>query len=389
MKWKIKLTGILAGILIMTGACSKKDDGGNNSQKEDPFEFVYISGTEGYACFRTPAIVTTQQGTILAFCGGRVNNCDDEGDIDIVLKRSTDGGKTWSPIMVLENDGLNPCKNPCPVVLPSGRILLLWLWNKSIPSEADRTTREVYITYSDDDGLTWATSRNITSMTYESNWGWYGIGPCHGIIKEREPNQGRVVIAARHNASDEKMTSHIIYSDDLGETWHIGAIALRDQTSECTVTELSNGDLMLNSRNGIKEQNARVVHISSDGGISFDRMYLDIELPDAGACQGSLLTHSINATTGKANVLFSNPDHVELRVNGTLKLSEDDGQNWTKSFLYSNPYPAFSGYSDITILENGDVGVLFEAGPSYIKQLRYEGIAFRRVPFADINVPNE
>ena len=316
-----------------------------------------------------------------------MNNCDDEGDIDIVLKRSTDGGETWSPIMVLENDGPNPCKNPNPVVLPSGRILLLWLWNESIPSEKERTTREVYITCSDDDGVTWAPSRNITGMVYENDWGWYGVGPCHGIIKEREPHQGRIIIAARHNSKTEKMTSHIIYSDDYGETWNIGAIALRDQTTECTVTELSNGDIMLNSRNGNKEQNARVVHISSDGGLNFDRMYLDLKLPDAGACQGSLLTHSLSQSTGKANILFSNPDHADLRVNGTLKLSEDDGATWTKSFLYSNTYPAFSGYSDIALMNNGDVAVLFEAGPSYIKQLRYEGIAFRVVKFDDINSP--
>jgi sialidase-1 len=377
----------LAIIFSMSNSCSEDIVPDDDPVENDSIPLVFVSGTEGYACYRTPAIVVTHEGTVLAFCGGRVNSCDDEGDIDIVLKRSTDGGKTWGPIMVLENDGANPCKIPTPVVLSSGRILLLWLWNKSIPSESDRTSREVYITYSDDDGLTWAKSRNITSQVYESNWGWYGIGPGHAIVKELEPHKGRIIVPARHNSNVAKMTSHIIYSDDEGETWHIGAIALRESTTESIAVELSNGDVMLNSRNSIKEQYARVVHISSDGGESFDRIYLDTDLPDAGACQGSLLKHSLNDSTGKYNILFSNPDHRDERVNGSLKLSMDDGENWVRKYRYSDPYPAFSGYSDITLINGDDVAVLFETGPHYIKQLRYEGIGFKIVSFNEISDP--
>jgi len=371
--WMVIISLVL-GAALMAAGCKKENNNTENPEYEK-FNFVFTSGEEGYACYRVVSMVVTQQGTVLAFCEGRVNNCDDEGDIDLVMKRSTDNGETWSPLVTLENDGLNPCKNPCPVVLPSGRILLMWCWNKSIPSEKDRTTRDVYITYSDDDGLTWAPSRNITSMVYRDNWEWYGTGPCHGFVKEREPHAGRVIIPARHE--EGRTSSHILYSDDNGETWHIGAIAFRDQTTECTAVELSNGDVMLNSRNANKEQLARVVHISSDGGETFDKMYLDTELPDAGACQGSILKHSFNETTGKMNLLFSNPNHPDLRVNGTLKWSEDDGENWSKSFRYSNPYPAFSGYSDIAIINGSDVAVLFESGPSYVKGNRYEGIAFK------------
>jgi len=317
---------------------------------------VFEGGTEGYACYRVCTMVNTHEETLLAFCEGRLNSCDDEGDIDLVMKRSTDGGKTWGTLQVLENDGANPCKNPCPVVLPSGRILLVWCWNKSIPSEKDRTTREVYVTYSDDDGVTWAKSRNITSMVYRDNWGWYGTGPSHGIVKELEPHKGRVIIPARHK--EGKTSSHILYSDDNGETWHIGAIAFREKTTECTAVELSNGNIMLNSRNAIKDQLARVVHISSDGGETFDRIYLDTNLPDAGACQGSIIKHSFNDSTGKFNILFSNPDHPDERVNGTIKLSQDDGETWSKKYRYSNPYPAFSGYSDKQglIIQNHYVG---------------------------------
>ena len=125
----------------------------------------FTSGKEGYACYRTPALVVSEKGTILTFCGGRVNDHRDEGDIDIVLKRSTDGGKTWGPIQVLANDGPNPCKGAAPVVLPSGRILVLYLWNESIPSKEDRTTRKVFLIHSDDDGLTWSKPRDLTTRS--------------------------------------------------------------------------------------------------------------------------------------------------------------------------------------------------------------------------------
>ncbi|HPO17542.1 MAG TPA: sialidase family protein [Candidatus Hydrogenedentes bacterium] len=356
----------------------------------------FVSNQEGYACFRAPAIVISQKGTILAFCEGRVNNSSDEGDIDVVLKRSTDNGKTWGPLQVVENDGINRCKNACPVVLPAGRILVVWLWNEDIPAKKYRTTRKVYLTFSDDDGLTWSKSRDITASVYRDDWGWYGAGPCHGIVKKNEPHKGRVIIPCRHNSETTNMISHIIYSDDHGEAWKIGGNAPREKTNESTVTELSNGDLMLNSRNGNKGKNdCRIVSISTDGGEIFTHSYVDTTLIEPGnGCFGSLLTHSLNEKTGKANILFSNPNDGVERVNGTLKLSEDDGATWIKCYRYSQPAPSFSGYSDIAAIHGGDVAVLYEKGDAYRKDVReykkgerYEAIGFKIVKFEKITQP--
>ncbi|HOX40492.1 MAG TPA: sialidase family protein [Candidatus Brocadiia bacterium] len=356
----------------------------------------FTGGKDGYACYRAPALIVSQQGTLLAFCEGRVNDFQDEGDIDVVLKRSTDGGRSWGPIMVLENDGENRCKNACPVVLPNGRILVVWLWNKAIPSKGDRTTRDVYLTTSDDEGVTWSKSRNITSAVYREDWGWYGAGPCHGIVKQREPHKGRVIIPCRHNSKTTHTISHIIYSDDNGETWRIGGSAPMEKTNESTIAELSNGDLMLNSRNGNKGANdCRIVSISSDGGESFSVCYVDHTLVEPGnGCFGSILFHSMNSRTGKGNIIFSNPNHGVERMNGTLKLSEDDGKTWTKSYRYSQPPPAFSGYSDIAVINGSDVAVLYEKGDAYRKENRlykkgerYEDIGFQVVRFKDIAEP--
>jgi sialidase-1 len=162
----------------------------------------FVSGKEGYACYRCATLAVSRKGTVLAFCEGRVNGHKDEDDMDIVLKRSLDGGRTWQPLQLLADDGRNPCKCQCPVVLPSGRILLVWLWNKWIPSERQRTTREVYVMHSDDDGATWSNPRSITSSVYRPEWRWYGTGPCHAIVKRSEPRKGRIVVPARHNTRE-------------------------------------------------------------------------------------------------------------------------------------------------------------------------------------------
>ncbi len=109
---------------------------------------------------------------MLAFCEGRVIRHKDEDDMDIVMMRSTDGGRTWEPLQVLADDGRNPCKCQCPVVLPSGRILLVWVWNKWIATKGKRKTREVFVMDSDDDGLTRSKPRSITASVYQPEWRW-------------------------------------------------------------------------------------------------------------------------------------------------------------------------------------------------------------------------
>jgi sialidase-1 len=322
-------------------------------------------------------MVVTQSGTILAFSEGRATSSADEGDIDIVLKRSTDEGISWTEMQVIENDGRNPCKNQCPVVLPNGRIVLVWLWNKSISSERERTTREVYFTYSDDDGKTWSKSKNITASVYRPDWGWSGMGPCHGIVKTIELHKGRIIIPSRHE--EKRSFSHVIYSDDNGETWQIGGSALRNQTTESTVVELSDGSIMLNSRNGRDGEQFRMVSLSNDGGQTFYSTTGCQQLHEP-TCQGVLLRHSIHPETGKAILLFSNPDSSEksVRVNGTIRISSDDGKTWGKSYRYSQAKPAFSGYSDLALMPNGkDVAVLYESGKHYKKGFRYDEIVFQ------------
>ena len=377
-------SGSLVGLLAREQSALGQARGSDQRLTSLPFE----SGEDGYSCYRTPGLAVSERGTVLAFCGGRVDNCRDEGNIDVLLRRSSDGGRSWGPLQVLANDGPNPCKIPLPVVLPGGRILLLWMWNASVKREADRGKRFLRVTHSDDDGLSWTRSRDITDQVRLPGWKqWYGIGPGHGIVKRLAPAAGRIVVPARHSVAGAGSASHLLLSDDGGQSWRVGAIAGFRPSSECAVAELGDGSLMLNSRSG----GQRVVSISRDGGETMASSAPDPQLIEpANGCQASLLTYAFGADS-QATLLFANPADPLLRTNGRLRLSRDNGRNWSRGFGYGQGPGSFSGYSDLARFANGDVALLVESGASHEKRRgkdrRHDGIAFQRLPFALLTQP--
>ncbi len=377
------LTGLTTAGLVGVLAREETAQGRPSSTDARLISLPFASGAEGYSCYRTPGLVVSERGTVLAFCGGRVDNCRDEGNIDVLLRRSSDGGRSWGPLQVIANDGPNPCKIPLPVALPGGRILLLWLWNASVERKADRDVRHVRITHSDDDGRSWAPSRDITDQVRLPGWKpWYGIGPGHGIVKQLAPAAGRIVVPARHSARGRGSASHLLLSDDGGRSWRVGAIAGFRPSSECAVAELGDGSLMLNSRSG----GQRVVSLSRDGGETMASSEPDPQLIEpANGCQASLLTYAFGADR-QATLLFANPADPQYRTNGRLRLSRDNGRRWSRGFGYGQGAGSFSGYSDLARFANGDVALLVESGASYQKlrgpDRRHDGIAFQRIPFA-------
>lgn len=361
---------MVAGVLV-----------GNGVYAQAPgLNYIFKNGEEGYSCFRIPALITTPRGAVLAFAEGRKNNCGDAGDIDLVVRRSEDGGKTWGPLRVIWNDSANTCGNPTPVVdQTTGAIVLLSTWNwgadkeKAIKDRTSHDTRRVYVLSSMDDGASWSTPMEITGNVKRPDWTWYATGPGRGIQISQGRRKGRLVIPCNHvEAGTRQSVSHVIWSDDHGKTWKLGGLA-QDSTNESTIAELSNGRLMLNMRNTGKSR-YRQIAISRNAGKKLSPKAPDGVLVEP-VCEGNLL--AFRAADGRWGLAFSNPASAVGRVDMTVRISYDDGRTWPlQRLLYAGP----SAYSCLTILPDGRLSCLYEAG----KQRPYEGIVFETIGWDEL-----
>ncbi len=332
---------------------------------------VYVSGQDGYHTYRIPSAIVTPKGTVLAFCEGRKSGRGDAGNIDLVLKRSFDNGATWGPMEVVADYGPNTIGNPCPVIdRDTGTIWLLLTSNLGKDTESEimrgvsEDTRRVWVTKSDDDGVTWSKRVEITETTMEPGWTWYATGPGCGI----QLKNGRMVIPCDHAVlSTREWRSHIIYSDDHGATWKLGGIVV-EKTNECQVVELIDASLLINMRSYHK-RNRRTVATSKDGGMTWSEITFDPALIEP-VCQASLLRYTEQPAHAKNRLLFSNPASDE-RVRMTIRLSYDEGRTWPVSKVLHESHAA---YSALTVLPDMTIGCLYERG----KESAYETITFAR-----------
>jgi sialidase-1 len=332
---------------------------------------VFISGRDGYHTFRIPAVIVSPRGTVLAFCEGRKDSRSDTGDIDLVLRRSFDGGKTWQKMQTVANFGPDTIGNPCPVVdRATGTIWLPLTKNlghetqKQIEEGKSKENRTVWLTKSTDDGATWAKPIEITASVRDPKWTWYATGPGVGI----QLKSGRLVIPCDHRTLGTKeLHAHVIYSDDRGKTWTVGGVA-GEHTNECQIVERSDGSLLLNMRSYHKK-NRRAIATSKDDGLTWSDVTLDDALIEP-VCQASLLRFTTAKEHGKNRMLFANPASTK-REKMTVRLSYDEGATWPVA------KPLFGGqsaYCCLTVLPDLTIGCLYERGT----KSAYEKVTFAR-----------
>lgn len=296
---------------------------------------IFQRGEGPYHTYRIPAIERTGTGMLLAFCEGRRNSAADHGDIDILLRRSADGGRTWGPVAVVHGEpGDVTIGNPVPVHdRITGRTWLAFT----------RNNNDALVAWSDDDGATWSPPRDITASVKRPEWtGWYATGPCSGI----QLRSGRLLIPANRGNS-----SHAFFSDDHGQTWTVGSGAGHG-TNEVTMAERSDGAVYLNARTG-RGVFQRAIAWSHDGGATFTPFELDPQLPEP-TCQGSVIASDLE--DGRRVFLFSNPASSR-RERLTIRLSEDEGATWGPSRVL---YEGSALYSDLVDLGGGVYGCLYE-----------------------------
>jgi sialidase-1 len=332
--------------------------------------------------------VVTKRGTLLAYCGARKDlSKGDWSPADVLLRRSTDGGRTWEPSRMIAGNGKDLTDN--------------------VVAIADRQTGAVHILYqknylrvfeidSNNDGRTFTAERDITAVfdAFKSEYDWNIATPGtgHGI----QLRNGRLIASiwiAKGEVHPDGTRAHApaamatIYSDDHGRTWKRGAIIARDSEqikspNETVATQLPDGKVMVNIRSGGTDH-LRAVSVSEDGISGWSPLHFDPQLFDP-TCDAGLLTASASAGA-RPVVYFSNPDSRDVpgaldrkwrvRENLTVKVSEDNGQSWSHERVID---PGITGYSDLAS-KDATLLVIYESGSQLGSQTKPDHLTVARV----------
>ena len=327
------------------------------------FVTVFAAGQDGYPIIRIPSVVATAAGAVLAFAEGR-QSLSDHAQNDIILKRSADGGKSWGAVEVVAGEGGDSLNDPSVVVdRRSGRIVLHYTRfaegfhsDSAPPGYDDPRSSRNYVVHSDDDGHRWSAPAEITRAVKRPDVRAAVVTCGIGIQLRREPYANRLVHAVYQSGDSPQGDSYVCYSDDGGATWamgEVGPFSEEDRTAEPQVVELADGAVMMNARATRKR---RRVGLSHDGGATFEELRPAPTLIEP-ECQGSIFRYSDPLDGGRSRILFSNPASETERVNGTLRLSYDEGQTWP---VAKTIYEQSFAYSCLTVLPDRSIGCLFE-----------------------------
>jgi sialidase-1 len=363
-------------------------------------------GEDKVHTYRIPGLTTTKAGTLLATYDIRRDSKRDlQGDMDIGVSRSTDGGKTWEPMVVALDMGnwgglpekFNGVSDACILVdETTGAIYIAGLWmhgvinaegawveglteesedwnhqwrNKgSQPGLGVKQTSQFLLTKSIDDGKTWSEPVNLTEMLKKPEWWLLAPGPGHGITLR----DGTLVFPTQGRDEKGESFSNISYSKDGGKTWVTSKPAYHN-TTEAMAVELSDGSIMLNMRDNRNrenktETNGRAIAVTHDLGETW------VEHPTShGAlieptCMASIHAHTYKDKKGQSQriLFFSNPNSKYKRHRQTIKVSLDDGQTWPEKYWIELDEGSGAGYSCLTSVDNETIGIVYEGSQAHM-----------------------
>eukprot|EP01084_Bolivina_argentea_P077303 140189_1 len=318
---------------------------------------VFKAGSGGYACYRIPSILITTNGTLIAFAEGRKYSCGDHGYVDIVYKRSFDSGKTWSSLSILYSNSTSKTVyhtigNPSPVEdKNNGKIWILFC----------KDNKQIYSSFSIDNGNTWSLPPKQLNTINNPNWNWVATGPPSGlqiINNNNNNNISRLIFPIDWSIPNMYSTKgYIVYSDDSGNSWQISKEFGGNNywPNESQAVQLNNGSIFINSRTGKNDSWYRLGSISNDAGNSFiDTNYIKQLRDTEGGCEGSMIMAS------NGNIYYSGltPSAITAnRINMTLHFSKDQGNSWQFMTVIE---PGSSAYSSLVeIKSKNSIAVLY------------------------------
>ena len=344
---------------------------------------LFTAGQARYETFRIPGVVITRKGTVLVYCEARRGSRSDWADIEVLLTRSENKGRTWSPPVRIADSGKDTVNNPVAIVdRETGRIHFLYCINY----------HRVYYMHSDDDGRTFSDPVELTS-SFESlrkdyDWKVIATGPGHGI----QLKNGRLLVPiwmSTELKQHRPSAVSVIYSDDHGKTWEHGEVVCRHpdpliNPSETIAAELSDGRVLLNIRSENRNYR-RAISISKDGATGWSPIAFDEGLYEP-ICMASIARLPQPYADNDSTFLFCNPDSssnpafhgkhkFRHRENVTIRMSVDDCQTWPKSRVLQS---GISGYSDLAVGPDGTIYCAYERGGA-------DGFAHQHLTIARFN----
>lgn len=318
---------------------------------------LWFRGENGWVDFRVHAVDVTAAGTVLAFSEARVGTSADDGPKDLVLRRSTDGGRTWGPTTFIEDHHGGAWANPTPVVdLRTGRITVFYALN------AAGLTSRVFRRASVDDGVSWSDPIDVTDLFSGNEHGWtfHLPGPGRGI----QLADGRLLVEVWHRrpidvpAADRDYSVSVVFSDDGGRTWGWGGVVPDPAglgLDEARITQLSTGEVIVNARlAGGVSNTSRAVARSRDGGLTFTDAVVETNIaPHAGIASGLAARVDRN---GLERVVYTSPVKGTGRDTLYARLSHDGAESWSWGRVVDG---ARAGYSDVVWLDDSSCLVLY------------------------------
>lgn len=304
---------------------------------------------EDVSCYRIPAIVTAPNGDIIAAIDERVQNCADlnaNNDINIVIRRSSNNGKTWADIETVIDFPLGQSASDPSMIVDSETNEIFMFYN-FMDLEKENGVYYLHVTKSADNGITWSEPEDITLQITKPEWhkDFKFITSGRGI----QTRSGKLL----HTMVNLKNGLHLFGSDDHGKSWFFIDTPI-NPADESKVMELADGTWMINSR--VHHKGLRIVHTSQDEGETWETRE-EPQLIDPGNNASFIRYTAVEDGYDKNRILFSNTKMKQGRKNMTVRISYDEGKTWSEG---KTIYPGSSAYSSMTILENGDIGLFFE-----------------------------